>query len=172
MDRVRIGNAIKLISSAVDYAEKAVRIFPKIGHSTDELNEAIDILEDLQMRLSLELDGEETDEAATESDAEAGFDLTDITAANWKKVLAKFSIDKKPKQTPKGWEWHGVGILIVTANDPITGKYYNGGRGDETDYASYIGISGSTLNVAIAFKLIKSLAADVKGYNATKREYI
>lgn len=106
-------------------------------------------------------------------DAEAGFDLTDITASAWKKVLSTIGADAKPIHKPGKWIWKGKDITLVTGNDPITGKYgTEGGRKDEKDYASYIGLSGSKEQVEKVFAMIKSLADNVKDSNPHENKYI
>ena len=75
-------------------------------------------------------------------------------------------IDEKYRQRLS----EGNGILIVTGNDPITGKYassYSGKssvkRKDEKNYASYMGIEGKPELVANAVELIKKYATYIKG---------
>ena len=54
-----------------------------------------------------------------------GFDLTDFKHNGFQKVLKALKIRPKAQldRNESGWEWKGNGILIVTGNDPITGKY-------------------------------------------------
>ena len=59
-------------------------------------------------------------------------------------------------QGSRGFFWKGRDILIVTGNDPITGKFRNPeNRDPERNYASYIGIEGEEKKVKQAVKLIK-----------------
>ena len=105
--------------------------------------------------------------------AEAGFDLTDISASSWKKLLDMYNIPHTPRKTKYGWVWSGNSpVTIWTANDPITGKYIDGGRGNEKDYASYIGISGDADDVKAVFNFIKTNATGIKDSNPRKREWI
>lgn len=121
-------------------------------------------------------------EAETQEDAHAGFDLTDISAKNWKKLVKMIGAKEKPKKgsgtktkygfSELGWIWQGKDVVLVSANDPITGERYNGGREAEKDYASYIGISGNPAMVKKVYDFIKKNADNVKGYNKTEREFI
>ena len=54
-----------------------------------------------------------------------GFDLTDFKPGGFQKVLKGLKIRPKAKldRNESGWEWKGMGILIVTGNNPITGEY-------------------------------------------------
>lgn len=98
-----------------------------------------------------------------EAESQWGFDLTSITGANWKKVLSAVGISPKPTRDDIMWVWKGPGIKIHTGNDPITGKYgKQGGRDDEKDYASYIGVYGDKDKVEKAAKMIHDLADDIK----------
>jgi hypothetical protein len=102
-----------------------------------------------------------------------GFDLTEIKAANWIKALRSVGVSTTPKQTGRGWLWKGPGIIVVTANDPIGGDYYReGGRGNEKDYASYIGIEGDPAKVMTLVKAIKRGATDIKDESPGEREFI
>ena len=112
-------------------------------------------------------------EILSEATAKHGFDLTGITASNWKKVLAAVGVRPAAAQSGITWKWTGPGIQIFTGNDPITGKYsQSGGREDEKDYASYIGIEGDPAKVKMAAGLIKKLAKTIKGESPGEREFI
>lgn len=103
---------------------------------------------------------------------EAGFDLTDISAIKWKELLKTIGAQEKGTKTPKGWNWEGDSILIVSANNPITGEYYAPNyREDEKDYASYIGIEGNLEKVQTVVKFIKTNAGYYKEFS-NKRNYI
>ena len=87
-----------------------------------------------------------------------GFDLSDFKPGGYKKVLKALGIPMRSKigNPDKGFQWKGRGILIVTGNDPITGKFRNPDRRDpERNYASYIGIEGDADKVKRAVELIK-----------------
>ena len=94
----------------------------------------------------------------TEQKAKHGFDLSDFKPGGYKKVLKALGIPMKWKigNPDTGFQWKGRGILIVTGNDPITGKFRNPDRRDpERNYASYIGIEGDADKVKKAVELIK-----------------
>ena len=102
--------------------------------------------------------------------AQHGFDLTDIPAKDWKKLVDKFAL--KVSKKDDRFEWKGKDILVVTKNNPITGKYGSKGkREDEKDYTSYIGIEGKK-------ELVKKIASFINKYGSPKdeskgtREYI
>lgn len=122
-----------------------------------------------------------------EGKAAAGFDLTSFGdgkegADKFKKLLKAFGISEKPaphysefkgKKDQIGWEWKGKDLLIVTGNDPISGKYGQPNRrDDEVGYASYIGLEGSKESVKKAFSMVKELTDNIKDENPTEREYI
>jgi hypothetical protein len=99
-----------------------------------------------------------------------GFDLTDISAAYWKKVLKMAGITNPPTLQGSGptrmWVWRGKGIKIHTGNDPITGKFARGDniRGIEKGYASYIGIYGDDE------ELVSSIADFIRKHGDSKDE--
>ena len=106
-----------------------------------------------------------------------GFDLTDFKNGGFQKVLKLLKITPKAKLTKKHgsyqWDWKGNGILIVTGNDPITGKYATPNRRkDEKNYASYMGIEGKPELVANAVELIKKYATYIKGESKGQRNFI
>tara|TARA_Y100000296_G_C4966092_1_gene153490 strand:- start:55 stop:510 length:456 start_codon:yes stop_codon:yes gene_type:complete len=107
-----------------------------------------------------------------------GFDLTDFKNGGFQKVLKLLKIKPKAKLTKSKhgadqWEWKGNGILIVTGNDPITGKYATPGRRkDEKNYASYMGIEGKSDMVETAVELIRQYASYIKNESPGRRGYI
>lgn len=118
------------------------------------------------------------------AEAEYGFDLTSFKPGGFQKVLQGLGIPVKPGRflddkgvetgnPPKGeygkWVWAGPGIHIITGNDPITGKYSTiGGRQDEKDYASYMGLQGSPDKVKQAVELIHKFADGIKDESPTR----
>ena len=111
----------------------------------------------------------------TEQKAKDGFDLSDFKPGGYKKVLKALGIPMKSKigNPDKGFQWKGRGILIVTGNDPITGKFRNPDRRDpERNYASYIGIEGDADKVKRAVELIKKHTSYRKGESKGTRGYI
>jgi|TARA_A100001388_G_C28533327_1_gene386631 hypothetical protein len=108
-------------------------------------------------------------------EARHGFDLTDFKPGGYKKVLKALGIPMRSKigNPDKGFQWKGRGILIVTGNDPITGKFRNPDRRDpERNYASYIGIEGDADKVKRAVELIKKHTSYRKGESKGTRGYI
>ena len=104
-----------------------------------------------------------------------GFDLTDFKRNGFKMVLKGLGIRPNAKDMRDGWGWKGNGILIVTANNPITGEYYSASkikRKNEKDYASYMGIEGKPELVEKAVDLIKKYAAYIKNESPGRRNYI
>lgn len=104
---------------------------------------------------------------------EAGFDLTDISAAKWKDLMFIIRGPLKPEKISGqlGWHWQGENVLVVTANDPISGVYHSGGREVEKDYAGYIGIEGDPAAVKKVVQFIKKNSS-YKDFNSTSREFI
>jgi hypothetical protein len=110
-----------------------------------------------------------------------GFDLTDFKVNGFKKVLQGLKIRPKAELSDKSggsWHWKGNGILIVTANNPITGEYASSGtaggvkRKKEKNYASYIGVQGHPDKVEKAVELIKKHASYIKAEDPKRRSYI
>lgn len=60
-----------------------------------------------------------SEEEAKTADRKYGFDLTDISAANWIKILKESGISKIPKLKNSAWVWQGRGILIYTSSVKI-----------------------------------------------------
>ena len=110
-----------------------------------------------------------------ETGKQAGFDLTDISPSRFVRLLSMFDIDKDfvIRRKNNEFQWKGNDILIVTANNPITGEYYNKdlNRGNEIGYASYIGLEGSQENVKKAYNYI-SKYGEWKDRSPTSRDYI
>ena len=106
-----------------------------------------------------------------------GFDLTDFKPGGFQKVLTGLGLSVSPGKLmgtgDDAWVWSGPNIRIITANDPITGKHcHYGNRENEKNYASYMGLEGSAEKVALAVKLIKQNADEIKGESPGEREYI
>ena len=111
----------------------------------------------------------------TERTAKHGFDLAGFKPGGYKKVLKALGIPMKSKigKPDKGFQWKGRNILIVTGNDPITGKFRNPeNRDPERNYASYIGIEGDEKKVEQAVKLIKQNLQYYKEESKGRRDFI
>lgn len=107
---------------------------------------------------------------------QAGFDLTEISASVWQELIDRHYLTCE--LTDDGWEWYrystieGEKDLIITANNPITGLYHNGGRETEIGYASYIGIEGTNDFVVDVFNFIREHAEYTKSEQFGCRNYI
>ena len=110
-----------------------------------------------------------------EAKAQHGFDLTDFKRNGFKQLLKALKIKPKAEldRNGTGWEWKGNGILIITANNPITGEYaVEGRRKNEKDYASYMGVEGKPELVQQAVELIHKWASYIKNESPGTRDYI
>ena len=92
-----------------------------------------------------------------------GFDLSDFKPGGFKKLLKTLGIPTFAKgshqggsDTSNGFFFRNKDIVIITGNNPITGKYRNKNRAPEKNYASYIGIETKTRqDMDKVLKLIK-----------------
>ena len=92
---------------------------------------------------------------------EWGFDLTDFneeTEANgeikFQELLDKFTLYYKRQSEKEGFVWSNKdeSIVMVTANNPITGEYCNyGDRKPEKGFLSYVGVSCKSTSVLQEF---------------------
>lgn len=105
--------------------------------------------------------------------AKAGFDLSDISAEKWETGMKKFDLDTVAK-TDKGWFWTDSNSrnFVVTANNPVSGEYFSGRRQDEKNYASYVGVEGSSEFVQEFFNWFKENADYIKDEEFGNRGYI
>lgn len=118
------------------------------------------------------MDSELPDMLDSGTKTQAGFDLTKFKPGDFEKLLELLGLDKKGKLDHTIWLWGNDKILLLTANNPITGvsgRSYN--QSQEKDYAGYIGLEGDKDLVDKAFEFIKN-NADYKNVNPTHREYI
>ena len=108
----------------------------------------------------------------TNTTYKAGFDLTEMSAAKWIEMCETNGISTVAINH-KGWIWVSEKGIIITANNPITGEYYDGKREKEKDYCSYIGIEGSCEDwVFEVFDWIKWNCESYKEANFGERNYI
>ena len=118
-------------------------------------------------------------------EAEAGFDLTEISAMAWYNLLVKekmiYTNRKKDKDFLTGEvnEYKGAFVYgfkeghIVTNNEPLFGTYSNPiARQIEMGYASYIGITGTKAFVRRVCRYINKHASYVKEFNPKRRQFI
>lgn len=111
-----------------------------------------------------------------------GFDLTDFKPGGFKRFLTALGIPKVAKGSSTGvkWSagknyyWRNKNIIIITANNPITGQYYAPDRrSPEKNYASYVGIETrdqKTMDKVV--KLFKQNTSYRKGESKGRRDYI
>ena len=113
--------------------------------------------------------------------AQHGFDLTDFKPGGFKKFLKALSIPMiaKGSSTGASWSdgksffWRNKDIIIITGNNPITGKYRNKNRAPEKNYASYIGIETKTReDMDRVVKLMKQNLTYYKDESRGRRDFI
>ena len=108
--------------------------------------------------------------------------LTDLLMiGGFKKFLKALSIPMiaKGSSTGASWSqgnnfyWRNKDIIIITANNPITGVYGTGGRAPEKNYASYVGIETKNPDdMERVVKLFKQHTSYRKGESVGRRAYI
>ena len=110
-----------------------------------------------------------------------GFDLSDFKPGGFKKMLKVLGIPTIAKGSSTGapWSdgssffWRNKDIIIITGNNPITGKYRNKNRAPEKNYASYVGIETrdqKTMDKVV--KLFKQNTSYRKGESKGRRDFI
>jgi len=114
--------------------------------------------------------------------AQHGFDLSDFKPGGFKKFLKALNIPMIAKGSSSGasWSdgknffWRNKDVIIITANNPITGQYYaQGRRPSEKDYASYVGIeTKNPEDMAKVVKLFKQNTSYRKGESVGKRDFV
>ena len=114
--------------------------------------------------------------------AQHGFDLTDFKPGGFKKFLTALGIPKIAKGSSSGasWSdgknyyWRNKDIIIITANNPITGQYYaKGRRSPEKNYASYVGIeTKNPEDMDKVVKLFKQNTSYRKGESKGRRDFV
>jgi hypothetical protein len=114
--------------------------------------------------------------------AQHGFDLTDFKPGGFKKFLTALGIPKIAKGSSSGasWSegknffWRNKDVIIITANNPITGQYYaKGRRSPEKNYASYVGIeTKNPEDMDKVVKLFKQNTSYRKGESKGRRDFV
>ena len=114
--------------------------------------------------------------------AQHGFDLTDFKPGGFKKFLKALGIPMiaKGSSTGASWSngknyyWRNKDIIIITANNPITGQYYAPDRrSPEKNYASYVGIeTKDPKDMDRVVKLFKQNTSYRKGESKGRRSFI
>ena len=113
--------------------------------------------------------------------AQHGFDLSDFKPGGFKKFLKALNIPAVSKGSSTGapWSdgssffWRNKDIIIITGNNPITGKYRNKNRAPEKNYASYVGIETKNPDdMDNVIKLFKQNTSYRKGESKGRRDFI
>jgi len=114
--------------------------------------------------------------------AQHGFDLTDFKPGGFKKFLKALNIPAfaKGSSTGAAWSdgrnyfWRNKDVIIITANNPITGQYNTKGRrSPEKNYASYVGIETKDPKAMVnVVKLIKQNTSYRKGESKGRRDFV
>ena len=114
--------------------------------------------------------------------AQHGFDLTDFKPGGFKRFLKSLGIPMVAKGSSSGvsWSdgksfyWRNKDIIIITANNPITGQYYaKGRRSPEKNYASYVGIeTKNPEDMDKVVKLFKQNTSYRKGESKGRRDFV
>ena len=114
--------------------------------------------------------------------AQHGFDLTDFKPGGFKKFLKALNIPAVSKGSSTGapWSdgrpyfWRNKDVIIITANNPITGQYHaKGRRKAEKNYASYVGIeTKDPKDMDKVVKLFKQNTSYRKGESKGRRDFV
>ena len=114
--------------------------------------------------------------------AQHGFDLTDFKPGGFKKFLTALGIPKIAKGSSSGasWSdgknyyWRNKDIIIITANNPITGQYNAPDRRKaQKNYASYVGIeTKNPEDMDKVVKLFKQNTSYRKGESKGRRDFV
>ena len=114
--------------------------------------------------------------------AQHGFDLSDFKPGGFKKCLKALNIPAVSKGSSTGapWSdgrnyfWRNKDIIIITANNPITGQYNTKGRrSPEKNYASYVGIeTKDPKQMDRVVKLFKQNTSYRKGESKGRRDFV
>jgi len=114
--------------------------------------------------------------------AQHGFDLTDFKPGGFKKFLKALGIPMVAKGSFTGasWSdgkpyyWRNKDIVIITANNPITGQYsHPDRRSPERNYASYVGMeTKNPEDMENVVKLFKKHTSYSKGESKGRRDFV
>ena len=114
--------------------------------------------------------------------AQHGFDLTDFKPGGFKKFLKALNIPAiaKGSSTGASWSdgrnyfWRNKDVIIITANNPITGQYnMKGRRKPEKNYASYVGIeTKDPKDMDKVVRLFKQNTSYRKGESKGRRDFV
>lgn len=111
-----------------------------------------------------------------------GYDLTTFFdkentegETQFKELLALFDLIEVPREGKDiPFQWKSSRLLLVAANNPLTGEYYRrDDRDPEKGYLSYVGIECDSEDLLEDFvKLFREKALDIKGESPHQREFI
>ena len=114
--------------------------------------------------------------------AQHGFDLSDFKPGGFKKFLKALNIPAVSKGSSTGapWSdgrpyfWRNKDVIIITANNPITGQYHaKGRRKAEKNYASYVGIeTKNPEDIDKVVRLFKQNTSYRKGESKGRRDFV
>jgi len=114
--------------------------------------------------------------------AQHGFDLTDFKPGGFKRFLKALNIPMIAKGSSSGasWSdgknffWRNKDVIIITANNPITGQYNAPDRrSPEKNYASYVGIeTKDPKDMDKVVKLFKQNTSYRKGESKGRRDFV
>ena len=114
--------------------------------------------------------------------AQHGFDLSDFKPGGFKKFLKALNIPAVSKGSSTGapWSdgrnyfWRNKDVIIITANNPITGQYnMKGRRKPEKNYASYVGIeTKDPKDMDKVVRLFKQNTSYRKGESKGRRDFV
>ena len=114
--------------------------------------------------------------------AQHGFDLSDFKPGGFKKFLKALNIPMIAKGSSSGasWSdgknffWRNQDVIIITANNPITGQYNAPKRrSPEKNYASYVGIeTKNPEDMDNVVKLFKQNTSYRKGESKGRRDFV
>ncbi len=103
---------------------------------------------------------------------EYGFDLTNFKNGKFQELLKQFNLHlSKGHKNGFIWENKNSSIILVTSNNPITGKNIRK-RENEKNFLGYVGISCTSQQLLRRFvKEFRKKASYIKGYSR-KRDFI
>lgn len=105
---------------------------------------------------------------------QCGFDLTDIPATKFFKLLKLNELTWTNRKNDSGaFVWGFKDGYIVTGNNPLTGEYMRPNQREfEIGYASYIGVQGTKAFRDRVAKFIRRNATSIKEFDGKRRQFI
>lgn len=106
---------------------------------------------------------------------EYGFDLTEFRIGAWERICALIDLEYAGRDVKNynTFMWTGLGLIVITTNNPITGEYHLGDhiRKPEIGFVGYISVIGKINRVAQFKKSVLERALYVKNHGEG-RNYI